>query len=188
MTALERGKLAAAALTRLKNERIKLHSKKCKKCDADISYEKRRDTFCSKSCAASYNNVGVRRHAGLRKDPIDCGGCGEKTYNEKYCNNKCQRIASHKILLEDFKGGLLVNAQTQFKIIVELRGNKCGGSGCDNDGTWLGQPLKLQVDHVDGDATNNFPHNLRLLCPNCHCQTPNWGMRNKGKGRKSRLK
>lgn len=41
---------------------------------------------------------------------------------------------------------------------------------------WLGQPLTLQVDHIDGDDRNNTLENLRLLCPNCHAQTETWGV------------
>jgi hypothetical protein len=36
----------------------------------------------------------------------------------------------------------------------------------------------LEIDHVDGDSTNNAKENLRVLCPNCHALTPtfrNWG-------------
>jgi hypothetical protein len=41
--------------------------------------------------------------------------------------------------------------------------------------SWCGLPLTLQLDHVDGDGTNNELINLRLLCPNCHTQTPTYG-------------
>ena len=44
----------------------------------------------------------------------------------------------------------------------------------------------LQVDHIDGHWDNNRPENLRLICPNCHCLTDNWGGANKGNGRKFR--
>lgn len=37
----------------------------------------------------------------------------------------------------------------------------------------------LQVDHIDGDATNHSPSNVRVLCPNCHAMTPTYGRRNK---------
>lgn len=36
----------------------------------------------------------------------------------------------------------------------------------------------LEIDHIDGDHTNNTQGNLRVLCPNCHALTPNfrnWG-------------
>lgn len=39
---------------------------------------------------------------------------------------------------------------------------------------WRGKPLVLEIDHIDGDRTNNSLNNLRLLCPNCHSQTPTW--------------
>jgi len=42
---------------------------------------------------------------------------------------------------------------------------------CGNPGEWLGQPLTLDMDHVNGDRTDNRLKNLRLLCPNCHSQT-----------------
>ena len=41
--------------------------------------------------------------------------------------------------------------------------------------TWLGLPISLHVDHIDGDYTNNTLENLRYLCPNCHSQTKTFG-------------
>lgn len=43
---------------------------------------------------------------------------------------------------------------------------------------WNGKPLRLQIDHIDGDIVNNLPDNLRFLCPNCHAQTPTFGSGN----------
>lgn len=42
---------------------------------------------------------------------------------------------------------------------------------CDQPPEWNGKPLRLQLDHVNGDSTDNRPGNLWLLCPNCHSQT-----------------
>ncbi|QNP72465.1 HNH endonuclease [Streptomyces roseirectus] len=54
---------------------------------------------------------------------------------------------------------------------------------CGIEAVWLGEPLPLEVDHVDGDWRNNRVGNLRLLCPNCHSTTDSY--RGRGKGRAS---
>ena len=48
--------------------------------------------------------------------------------------------------------------------------NKCNICGIDS--YWNNMSLVLQLDHVDGNPKNNILQNLRLLCPNCHSQTP----------------
>lgn len=42
---------------------------------------------------------------------------------------------------------------------------------CKLPPVWKGKKLVMQMDHIDGDRTNNSQSNLRLLCPNCHAQT-----------------
>lgn len=34
----------------------------------------------------------------------------------------------------------------------------------------------MHLDHQDGDFSNNTLQNLRLICPNCHTQTPTFSM------------
>jgi hypothetical protein len=41
-------------------------------------------------------------------------------------------------------------------------------------GEWRGRRLALELDHVNGDSGDNRIENLRLLCPNCHSQTPTY--------------
>lgn len=52
---------------------------------------------------------------------------------------------------------------------------KCWRCGIDS---WQDQPLTLQLDHANGDRTDNRIENLRILCPNCHSQTPTHGSKN----------
>jgi hypothetical protein len=46
---------------------------------------------------------------------------------------------------------------------------------------WEGRPMPLELDHIDGDRTNNLLENIRLLCPNCHASTPTYRGRNIGR-------
>jgi hypothetical protein len=39
---------------------------------------------------------------------------------------------------------------------------------------WCGQRLVLHLDHINGINNDNRLENLRLLCPNCHSQTPTY--------------
>jgi 5-methylcytosine-specific restriction endonuclease McrA len=43
---------------------------------------------------------------------------------------------------------------------------------------WLGQPLSLELHHVNGVNSDHRLENLQLLCPNCHSQTDTYGGRN----------
>lgn len=50
---------------------------------------------------------------------------------------------------------------------------------CGQEPEWRGNPLVLQTDHRDGDQLNDERENLRFLCPNCHTQTANFGIKNR---------
>ena len=53
-----------------------------------------------------------------------------------------------------------------------LKKNRCERCGITE---WQGQPLSMQLHHINGDGKDNRLGNLELLCGNCHSQTPNYG-------------
>lgn len=48
---------------------------------------------------------------------------------------------------------------------------------CKNT-VWNNQPIPIQIDHINGDHTDNRIENLRFLCPNCHAQTETYAGKN----------
>ena len=54
----------------------------------------------------------------------------------------------------------------------EYKCEECGIS------EWLGKPLSLQLEHIDGNHHNNSFENLKILCPNCHSQTSTFAGKN----------
>jgi hypothetical protein len=159
----------------------------CKNCKKFIPYDKRNNDFCSHSCSASFNNAGVKRNTkDGRWVKKQCVWCGSETVNKKYCSYECCRYDKknnrrNKIV----RDGSLVNYAKDKWYLIETRGNKC--EICNNT-QWMGQEIPLDVDHIDGNSDNDSLSNVRLICPNCHRQTNNYGSKNKGSGRFSKRK
>ena len=127
-----------------------------------------------------------------------CGCCGQLTNNPHFCSRSCRATVTNKlrvkkphiakqsrfeVTLQRFQSGEIHDRPTIRKCLTYHSGYACNICGLS---TWLDNPITLIVDHIDGHADNNMPVNLRLICPNCNSQTPTFGGRNKGNGRKAR--
>lgn len=62
--------------------------------------------------------------------------------------------------------------------LIKERGYKC--EHC-NLTEWNNQSIPLEIDHIDGNRTNNKKENLKILCCNCHAQTTTWRGRKNSK-------
>ena len=107
--------------------------------------------------------------------------------NHKYCSNACQGSHRSKLHFEkrklDWQNGKRVKRSWVYQFLVERDGNVCSCCGITE---WQNKPIRLWVDHIDGNASNNNPDNFRLICPNCDSQSDTFGAKNYGNGRKSR--
>lgn len=54
----------------------------------------------------------------------------------------------------------------------EYKCERCGRK------TWLGEPIPLELHHIDGNKANNTLANFQLLCPNCHAFTDTYRGKN----------
>lgn len=87
----------------------------------------------------------------------------------RFSNNA--KYSLSQVLIENYPGK--VNSRTLKRCVLE--------SGkpyiCENghEPIWMGLPITLHIDHINGICNDNRLENLRFLCPNCHQQTHTWG-------------
>jgi hypothetical protein len=127
-------------------------------------------------CATGSNYLTIKRHTqklGLSTTHWT-GITSNRGPNHK---GGWDRIPANKVLVLDRqkglkeKVGILRRALLQsgiLEVCVE----------CGQGSTWNSKPLRLQIDHKNGNPLDNRFGNPRFLCPNCHTQTDTFGSAN----------
>ena len=167
---------------------LKCENTKCGK-EHDGSFGTGR--FCSRSCA---NSKRFSEEDRIKRS-LSCGGngilrgthcliCNKKLdrSQKEYCSRECSGISTRRDTDKRIECGLVHKRDRLKRYIIERLGEVC--SECGQKPEWNNKPLVLQLDHIDGDSDNNFPSNIRLVCPNCHTQTDTFTSRGYGPKKK----
>ena len=160
---------------------------RCRKAyEFESRYPYRRHTFMYTVCMKKYGNSDQEYIDAAAKSFSIAGMCRElglKPAGGNYHTIK-EKVALLGIDTSHFTGQAS-NLGKRFvvrphslraikKWLIQDRGHCC--QTCENT-EWLGVPITLEMEHVDGDTQNNQDDNLKLLCPNCHSQTKTWRRR-----------
>lgn len=142
----------------------------CPKCGVEHT---KSGTYCSRSCANSRTfspEVNERRAESNRKAWIKLDP-GKKLEHTKRTQQRAKEIQARKATERNLLPIEEVGYTSRRNRVIQEQDGKC--LNCKID-TWQGLPLVLELDHIDGNNTNNVRDNLRALCPNCHSLTPTW--------------
>lgn len=105
---------------------------------------------------------------GLKRKTIKYG-LDYSHFAKRKAWNKGSTSPYKKNANEILKKGYVQQAKRLRRALLEIGiQHKCSICGITK---WMDKDIVLQIDHIDGDKSNNQYDNLRFLCPNCHSQT-----------------
>ena len=153
-------------------------------CDYGCEQEAKYKTSNGKNCCSKHHNSCPARRKQNSTGQVKSYEQGRNKdvfgdeLRQKSIDTK-KKAAAERLASGEYQGS---NASIR-SILIESFDLKEECSGCGIV-EWQGVKLPLELDHIDGNSTNNRIENLRLLCPNCHAITPTWRGRNVNKGKR----
>ena len=160
----------------------------CENCNIEHNNNYGSGRFCSEKCARGFSSkekrLEINKKVSLKLKGRKVGhgftfghvmqqGYRDKmlvslnqTYRDKMLNTDCQFLGK----------------KLRKRKVMEEQGNKCALCGIPEE--WNGKTLCLELDHIDGNSDDNTRKNIRIICPNCHSQTPTY----KAKNAKNKIK
>ena len=92
-------------------------------------------------------------------------------------NARARAMPVHLMMLRKMARGSIKRRLLELGLLKE-------SCSCCGVAEWLGKPLSIHIDHINGMKDDWRLENLRMLCPNCHSQTATFSGRNvKRRGR-----
>jgi Zn finger protein HypA/HybF involved in hydrogenase expression len=149
---------------------------KCIKCNNEHDGSFGSGKYCSKACANSRvrtEETKKKISEGVKTSVKFVEGNKQRFVDYKQLGKKLKQIADNKILEADYN--TLTYDRLKKRIVLE-QNQKCNHCGIDK---WNNKPIVLELEHIDGNHSNNERENLEAICPNCHSQTDTWRGRNK---------
>jgi len=127
-------------------------------------------------CPSGANYTQLKHY--IREKSLDTSHFSGQSWSKGMTN----RPSNAKVELEDiFSGAVVYKAYHYLKLRLIKEGYlirkcyKCGNT------EWMGEPIPIELEHINGNHFDNSLSNLTLLCPNCHAQTSTHAGKNKNK-------
>ena len=142
--------------------------KQCPRCSKEHN---KAGAYCSRSCANSRvwsEETNKQRSAKLAGRVVSRGPADKDKWKENI-----KQAWLEKYIATPFEQ---LGMENRRRRVFEEQNHSCNKCGISE---WQGFKICLELEHKDGNNTNNSRENLEGLCPNCHSITDTWRGRNK---------
>jgi Zn finger protein HypA/HybF involved in hydrogenase expression len=119
-------------------------------------------------------NVGGEDYKEIKQLAQELGVELKFSYKRNTMCDYHPRIETKDILVENstYRNATKLKNRLIEEGLKEYRCERCKNT------EWEGEPIPLQIHHVNGVHTDNRLENIQLLCPNCHSLTDTYAGKN----------